>query len=160
MFKPTHAGIMCITYITIPCYFFLYNVRPCPNYWYADLPLPLQKWRGWFYYLKNLHSVLEWIKNHFSYSCNFWFMRCGRFSTQNTWILTKKYDQKRPHFILSQKMHNVLKRMQIDFQIFTIFSFWDMVNFMFKIFIELEILTTASVILFELNSETLTNDTR
>ena len=77
------------------------------------------------------------------------------------YYLHKENDQKFPHFICRKICrYNVLKRMQNRLSIFWIFIFCDMVDFVLKILSELGTLTTASAILCEPDSETLTSDTR
>ena len=68
--------------------------------------------------------------------------------TENVWIFSPKI------------CAMIWNECDINFHILAILSFWDMVNFVLKILSELGILTIASVIICESDSETLTSDTR
>ena len=94
-----------------------------------------------------MRTVLNWMKNQFSYFCNFYFLSYGRFSSQflsvfrlfNLKPTKKKFTQKKNSSYVvnfTGKMRKELKRMKnqfSDFNNFYFLSYVEVFNFVPKI---------------------------
>ena len=121
---------------------------PSPNYRYADPPTPLLPHHKWPY----LYEICAMCWNDWKTIFWFYFLRYGRFCSQNSIFLKKNL------FFHPKRCSMFWNECRTEFEIFPIFCFWDIVNFVLKI--PSGDLNDSASTVWEPDLESLTSDTR